>query len=405
MELRKGFKQTEVGVIPEEWEAMTIRDLVERGILEKPLDGNHGNIHPKSSDFVDIGIPFVMANDVTDGRIDFESCHYIRKEQADRLQKGFAVSRDVLLTHKGSVGRTAIVGSLTTDYIMLTPQVTYYRVRDSTRLSNGFLHQYFKSDGFQGVLAARAGGGTRAYLGIIGQQDLPVVLPPELTEQTAIATALANVDSLIQNLEQLIEKEKQIKLGAMQELLTPKTEWLQTSLGELAEVVMGQSPPSTFYNTKGHGLPLIQGNADIDNRKTIRRFYTSSVTKRGRTGDIILSVRAPVGEVAHSTFDCCLGRGVAAIRYKNNFLYHYLVFVETGWSQLSTGSTFDSINGAQLRGLKLSLPRSSEAQVEIAGILDDIDASISALEVKLNKWKRLKQAMMQVLLTGQIRLI
>ena len=101
MEVKPGYKQTEAGVIPEAWKCTTVGQLVRDGILEKPLDGNHGNIHPKSGDFVSYGIPFVMANNIREGQVDLSGCAFIRKKQADRLQKGFSRSGDVLLTHTG----------------------------------------------------------------------------------------------------------------------------------------------------------------------------------------------------------------------------------------------------------------------------------------------------------------
>jgi type I restriction enzyme S subunit len=81
-------KQTELGPIPQSWEVARIEELVIRGILAKPLDGNHGNIHPKSDDFVPEGIPFIMASDLKNGGIDLSGCAHLRKEQADKLQNG-----------------------------------------------------------------------------------------------------------------------------------------------------------------------------------------------------------------------------------------------------------------------------------------------------------------------------
>ena len=146
MELKPGYKQTEVGVIPEDWESLKVKDLVEREYIDKPLDGNHGNIHPKKSDFVDYGVPFVMANDIKDGKIDFANCSFITIKQANTLQKGFSVTGDVLLTHKGTVGNTAIVEKISTPFIMLTPQVTYYRVISREHIDNRYLRHYF--DGY-----------------------------------------------------------------------------------------------------------------------------------------------------------------------------------------------------------------------------------------------------------------
>jgi type I restriction enzyme S subunit len=228
---------------------------------------------------------------------------------------------------------------------------------------------------------------------------------PKLPEQTAIATALSDMDALIAQTEKLIEKKKAIKQGVMQELLRPKEGWVTKKLGEVCEIIMGQSPLSEYYNFAGIGLPLIQGNADIKNRKTIIRTYSSNITKKGKPGDIIMTVRAPVGEIAISTFECCLGRGVCALRYDNDFMYHYLISMENYWSRLSSGSTFDSVNSNQIKELSVTLPQNKNEQLEIATILTELDENIELTETKLKKLKHQKQGMMQTLLTGKIRLV
>lgn len=198
----------------------------------------------------------------------------------------------------------------------------------------------------------------------------------------------------------------------MQELLTGKKrlqgfteEWETKKLGDVADVIMGQSPLSEFYNNEGVGLPLIQGNADIKNRKTIIRTYTSFYSKQAEKGDMILTVRAPVGEIAKASFNCSIGRGVCAIQYSNDYLFYYLMFKENSWSQFSTGSTFDSINSNQLKGFEIKIPKDIQEQQAIAQILSDMDAEIEALEQQLQKIQALKQGMMQELLTGKTRLV
>ena len=222
---------------------------------------------------------------------------------------------------------------------------------------------------------------------------------------------MSDIDALLHGLERLITKKRNIKQAAMQQLLTGKTrlpgfsgEWEMKRLGEIAEIVMGQSPSSTNYNTKGDGLPLIQGNADIVNRRTIKRIFTSQVTKRGQAGDVLMSVRAPVGEVSRATFEICLGRGVCAIRFPNDFLYHYLIYLEANWAKHSKGSTFDSVNSADVNAAVVSLPPIAE-QTAIAAVLSDMDAELADLEKRKDKTSNLKQAMMQELLTGKTRLL
>ena len=175
-------------------------------------------------------------------------------------------------------------------------------------------------------------------------------------------------------------------------------------LGEYGKIVMGQSPDSRYYNDS-KGLPLIQGNADIIDRKTIVRVYTSQVTKSANKGDILFTVRAPVGNVAKASFDCCIGRGVCAIKEVSGFLYHYLVFIESSWATMSSGSTFDSINSKTLEDTILDIPEDQQEQFLIATVLSEMDNEIISLMQKYNKTIHIKQGMMQQLLTGKKRLI
>jgi type I restriction enzyme, S subunit len=181
-----------------EREETTVGELVRRGILERPLDGNHGSIHPKGTDFVRSGVPFIMASDLVHGGIDTVHCSFITLKQAKSLRKGFAKRGDVLLSHKATLGRTAIVGEIPGDFVMLTPQVTYYRAKDPAKLNNRYLKYYFDSEQFQQVLQSWAGGGsTRAYIGITDQLRLPILLAPP-REQKAIANLIGALDDKIE---------------------------------------------------------------------------------------------------------------------------------------------------------------------------------------------------------------
>ena len=201
-----------------EWGNTTVGGLVEADWLFPPKDGNHGNIHPKSSDYVANGIPFIMASDLNGGLIDICNCHFISKEQADTLQKGFAKEGDILLSHKGTVGEVAVVRKINTSYLMLTPQVTYYRVKDLQKLLNEFLAQHFVADTFQANLVEVSGGGTRAYIGITEQAKLRLQFPKGLAEQQRIASCLTSLDDLVTAQTQELETLKTYKKGLMQQL-------------------------------------------------------------------------------------------------------------------------------------------------------------------------------------------
>lgn len=199
-----------LGIKDESIRLFTVRELIEKNWLYKPLDGNHGEIHPKSEDFVASGIPFVMASDIVDGRVDYTQCNQITRKQADTLRKGFAHNGDVLLTHKATIGRTTVVNYAEQPYVMLTPQVTFYRVKNSREINNKYLRYFFDFQFFQDTIKLWAGAGsTRAYLGITEQQKLPVLLP-DIKKQEKIASILSAYDDLIENNRRRIELLEQL---------------------------------------------------------------------------------------------------------------------------------------------------------------------------------------------------
>jgi type I restriction enzyme S subunit len=195
------------------WTTCTIADLVEKGIIFTPLDGNHGEIHPKKSDFVEAGVPFIMASDLGEGSVNLRECNFISGKTAKGLRKGFAKNHDVLLSHKGTIGRVAILNT-DLDFVVLTPQVTYYRVKDSAALSNRYMRWFFESRTFRDEMGHIAGAGsTRAYIGITRQLDLHFSYP-SLSEQIRIATIADN----LMNTVGMLRKTYLKKIASLDEL-------------------------------------------------------------------------------------------------------------------------------------------------------------------------------------------
>ncbi|MDO2648339.1 restriction endonuclease subunit S [Escherichia coli] len=248
--------------------------------------------------------------------------------------------------------------------------------------------------------------------------DNQFVLTPPVAEQKKISQILSTWNKAISVTEKLLANSQQQKKALIQQLLTGKKrlldengvrfsgEWCTCTLSEVAHIIMGSSPKSEAYNDNGLGLPLIQGNADIKCRVSCPRVYTSDITKECTPGDILLSVRAPVGTVALSQHKACIGRGISAIKSKRkmsqSFLYQWFLWFEPKWCYLSQGSTFESINSDDIKTLKLSVPNFEEQQ-KIAAVLSAADAEISTLEKKLACLKNEKKALMQQLLTGKRR--
>lgn len=197
----------------------------------------------------------------------------------------------------------------------------------------------------------------------------------------------------------IMSEYKETELG-----LIPK-DWDSKKLEESSDIVMGQSPKSESYNDKMEGMPLIQGNADCVNRKTFPRTYTSQITKTCSINDIIMTVRAPVGAISKAYQDACIGRGVCAIKTKNNFepnfIYQYLISYEDKWASLSQGSTFTAVNSKEVRGISIPVPPLPE-QKKIALILSTMDNHIDEVKGMIGDLKELKKGLMQKLLTEGI---
>jgi type I restriction enzyme S subunit len=170
--------------------------LIEDGLIAPPQDGNHGEKHPKASDYVPEGVPFVMASDLKGGEVDFANCSKIPEVLARTLRIGFAKSGDILLSHKGTVGEVSRLGTLATDFVMLTPQVTYYRVVDQSRLAPDWLYFSFKTPGFKRLLEQYGKQSTRAYVGITTQRELSI--PVAVTQdQTQIISELIAAEKAV----------------------------------------------------------------------------------------------------------------------------------------------------------------------------------------------------------------
>ena len=161
-----------------------------------------------------------MANDLKNGRVDFNECHFIRREQYEGSRIGFAKPRNVLLSHKGTIGQTAIVPEDRPD-VMLTPQVTYYAITKEAELIPEFLMYWFQSRWFKRQFSILSEQSTRKFLGITGQRDLQVLLPPH-DDQQFIVDRVKSLDDRITRESEVLTKQKLLKTGLMHDLLTGK---------------------------------------------------------------------------------------------------------------------------------------------------------------------------------------
>lgn len=178
-------------------------------------------------------------------------------------------------------------------------------------------------------------------------------------------------------------------------------DWELRKLGEVVQITMGQSPNGTNYTDNPNDYILVQGNADMKNGQVVPRVWTKQITKTAAIGDIILSVRAPVGDVGKTNYNVVLGRGVAGIK-GDEFIYQVLfkMRLENYWAKYSTGSTFESINSNDLKEAKVFVPKELEKK-EIGMFFKQLDNTIALHQRKLEKIKALKTAYLSELFPAE----
>jgi type I restriction enzyme S subunit len=250
---------------------------------------------------------------------------------------------------------------------------------------------------------------------------------PPLPEQRAIARVLTAVREAIAATEGVIAATRELKHSLMAHLFTygpvpvgeaervplKETEiglvpkgWEVVRLSDVAQLTMGQSPPSLTYNLDGDGLPFLQGKAEFGDIFPRPAKWCSEPKRVAEPGAVLISVRAPVGDVNIAKEHYCIGRGLAAISGKetldNWFLFYQLIFAKRRLEGEGTGSTFKSINKGVLRDFPIPLPLTSE-QREIARILQTVGRKIEAEETRKAALEALFQSLLHHLMTGRVR--
>ena len=238
-------------------------------------------------------------------------------------------------------------------------------------------------------------------------ENFPLLLP-SLPEQQQIGTFFAHLDTLISLHQRKCDQTKELKKTMLQKMFPKKGEtvpeirfpeftdaWEQRKLGDEVRIVMGQSPNSENYTDDPNDYILVQGNADMKNGRVLPRVWTTQVTKQAEKDDLILSVRAPVGDIGKTAYDVVIGRGVAAIK-GNEFIFQNLGKMKSDgyWTRYSTGSTFESINSTDIKEAIVSVP-AIEEQNKIGSFFKQLDNIIALHQRKCEQTKELKKFMLQ----------
>ncbi len=247
---------------------------------------------------------------------------------------------------------------------------------------------------YQELRSISTGEGGRGGLNLTIIKNLPIPFPPTKAEQTAIATALNDADALITEFEKLIAKKRNIMQGAMQELLKPKEDWEVKKLGEILKVRHGKSQKGV---SDDNGIYPILASGGVIGKKN-RFLYDKPSVLIGRKGTID---KPQFMNTPFWTVDTLFYTEILE-NYDAKFIFYMFKLID--WYSYNEASGVPSLNTKTIEMIDKGVPRTKVEQNHIAQILTDMDAEIVALEKKLNKYKMLKQGMMQNLLTGKIRL-
>jgi len=242
-----------------------------------------------------------------------------------------------------------------------------------------------------------------------------IPLPPSQSEQTAIATALSDTDALINSLEKLIVKKRNIKQGAMQKLLQTKEGWEERKLGEIATFFSGGTPNTSiqdYYNGEIYWITSGDLNknviCEVEGRISKEGLNNSSAKMIKKNTLLIALYGATAGVTAISRIEAAINQAVLAIilnaKYSTDFLYYQLSYRKEWIILTYTQGGQPNLSGNIIKSIEMLFPPFKE-QTRIATILSDMDSEIQALETKLEKYRKIKLGMMQNLLTGKIRLV
>lgn len=386
-----GYKQTEIGVIPVDWDVKNLGDVCEK-ITTGKLNAN------------------AM---VEGGEYRFYTC----AKDYYRINR-YAFDTEALLVS----GNGANVG-----------YVHYYKGK-----FNAYQRTYVLSDfqadiqyiklfldrNLQERIRVEVNAGNTPYITMGTLTEMQLAVPPVKAEQIAIATVLSDADALITKLEKLIEKKKNIKKGAMQELLTGKCrlpgffgKWKMQKLGEVAEFERGRDLPKSDMSDEGAYKCIHYGQLFTEYQELVGHIKSKTNSDAGRFYSKANDVLMPTSDVTPrglATASCIkedgviLGGGILVIRFNKGYdgLY-FSYFVSQNKSmilKLVKGSTVFHLYASDIANLEVNFPGPDE-QVAIASVLSDMDIEIEKLESQLTKYQNIKQGMMQTLLTGKIRLL
>lgn len=409
-----GFKMTEVGVIPEDWDCVEIDSLISE-ISMGPFGSDI-----KVSNFVSEGVPVLNGFNVNTERLSDNFKNFVTEDKAKSLKKAVAQRGDVVVTHRGTIGQISYIpeNSLYRKYVISQSQ---FRVRFNSLVIPSWITSYFLSNnGSEKLLEGKGHTGVPALSAPTTTFRKLKVPLPSVDEQIIINNVLLDIDLFIDKLDQLLTKKQTIKTAAMQQLLTGKVRLPQFSLRKDGSVKgykkseLGNIPEDWNISTIGKIAPLQRG---FDLPSSARKegvypvVYSNGIINyhnsfQVKGPGVITGRSGTIGKVHYVTDDYWPhNTSLWVTKFNNaNVKFIYYLYIHIGFERFSSGSGVPTLNRNDAHDYLVLVPPIEE-QTAIAAILSDMDKEIQTLQQRLDKTRQLKQGMMQELLTGKTRLI
>lgn len=358
------------------------------------------------------GVLFLRSECVAETGLDLAQSMFISDAAHASLRRSTVKHGDLLVTITGNVGRLAVFRG--TEDANINQHIARVRISGQQACSQ-FVYQYLSLPQVRSRFKAITTGQAYPQISLKQVRDTLIPLPPTKTEQDAIAKALSDADALIESLEHLLRKKRNLKQGAMQELLTGKKRlpgfngmWEATHLGSLLRFQVGFPFSSAFFNEEGQGIRLVK-NRDLKSDDQVFS-YSGNFAEQFlvRDGDVLVGMDGDflpcLWAKGPALLNQRVGRIVPFSGLDLSFALYYLVRPLKEIEDATSSTTVKHLTHGDIEDIEKPLPPVEE-QVAIAAILSDMDAEIAALEAKLTKTRQLKQSMMQELLSGKIRLV
>ena len=380
------------------WTKSTIQFFMDNNFILDQMDGNHGELYPKSEEFSATGVPYISATDFSFGDVNFATCKRLPIERAKLFKKGIAKNGDVLFAHNATVGPVAILKT-DLDFVILSTTATYYRC-EATYLNNHYLKNYFESDFFVQQYFGIMSQSTRNQVPITTQRKLNIAVP-NIQEQTKIASFLSAVDEKISQLTQKHELLSQYKQGMMQKLFSQQLRFKADDGSEFGE----------WENSYiGNECKITTGNKDTQNKVDdglypffVRSQTVEKINSYSMDCEAILTSGDGVGvgknyHYMNGKFDFHQ-RVYCLYEFSERLIGRYLYIYFSNYfydrvKRLSAKNSVDSVRMDMISKMEIKLP-CLEEQTKIANFLSAIDQKIEVVAQQIEQAKTWKKGLLQ----------